>query len=235
MFSGSAIARMTLDEMLNSAEKLLEEAKQNSINTNKAIEEFRTGNTGEFYNSLLELGNETQRINKIVMDIIEDKNYYAALQLLDAEKVKFEKTQEALDEIGELMKDSAKSIEALRPLVIKRAAIGMMVTIFTAAESYRIANKKFPDSLDNLMNSSPSSIAPLEDSAIGRFYTFLYKLIDADHYELQVMPKPDVVNQRYVLKENCFLDQAGEIVIKDPAGQIIETISVKKDLLPRVD
>lgn len=222
-----SFAVMSLDEMFLKTQKILTEVKHAAQLTDKAVEESRSGNSEEAKRLLEETILTVQNNMAILETLANDSDYYYKQTLVGEEKSKFEKINNMIAEADRLMHSSGDKMKLIRQSISEKAVVDILKVFSTACALYKVNNKEYPNSINDLTMTSPPYIATFESNIIGENYSYSYKLIDNIGYELVLIPKEESVQSGNISSQNYYLSQEEKIIIKNLKGEIIKTVSVE--------
>jgi len=224
---GSVFARMSIDEMLATTEKMLEDSKAYSAIVDKAIEQYNSGNDIEARNLLAQTSKIITAILELSKDIPADYSYYSGQALSEAEKSVLEKINENSRLAEKIHLEATEKINQLGQLANRRKVLNFLADFSSAIERYRKENNKYPVNLALLTNFSPAYIKPLEEVLDADKYSFSYRNLDLEHYELDIEPKGEAINAKTILDQSYHLSQDKKIIIKDASGKTLETLPLR--------
>ena len=186
---GLVFARMSLDEILETTEKMLEDAKSYSTIIDQSIEEYGLGNETESRRLLSESSDIVSKILELSKNMNEDYDYYSKQMLSSTEKETFKKISDNLQQAGRLHTEATRKINNLGQLATKRAVVKYLASFSSGIERYRTENKKYPEKLEDLTTGASPYVKPIGEALGEDKYAISYKRTYLNYYELNIEPK----------------------------------------------
>jgi len=208
-------SQLTLDEIVLSMERLLEDTREYSGVIDAAFKALLDEHMEEVQQLTQNINEKTASISRRSQAITKHIEFFQNQILSEEDQIKMEHIADLLILTERNFNPAQQRLAMLTKLTFKKNVNGVLKTLSSELEKSYLNKKSYPLQLEgglNVFNGQP--------------YTFFYQWIDPQHYKIVVEPLPEAVREGVVLEQKYVLTEDRRIQVFSLSDEVIEIIDL---------